>query len=154
FRFTGTYVPAMVDNDITKLEEYYRNFGFLDVRVSRQLSYDPNGRDVDVTYNISEGVRYHLASTPTIEGLRYLPTEQLAQLCQVKQGDVYDEVKLKTDCNRMKDYIGYLGREAKAEPQVVFRKESPGVVVVNYQVEERPPARVGQVLVVGNERTR
>jgi outer membrane protein assembly complex protein YaeT len=154
FRFTGTYVPSMTDNDITKLEEYYRGFGYLDVRVSRQLSYDPNGRDMDVTFNVDEGVRYHLATTPAVQGLRYLPSEQLAQLCQVKQGDIYDENKIKADCKRMKDYIGYLGREAKAEPQVVFQKDSPGVVVVNYQVEEKPPARVGEIKIVGNERTR
>jgi outer membrane protein assembly complex protein YaeT len=154
FRFTGTYVPAMVDNDITKLEEYYRTFGYLDVRVGREVTYDPNGRDVDVTYHINEGLRYHLATTPAVQGPRYLPAEQLAQLCQVKQGDLYDENKLKADCSRMKDYIGYLGREARAEPQVVFQKDTPGVVVVNYQVEEKPPARVGQIFIVGNERTR
>jgi outer membrane protein insertion porin family len=154
FRFTGTYVPAMVDNDVTKLEEYYHGFGFLDARAARQLSYDPNGRDVDIIYNIEEGLRYHLATTPAVQGLRYLSPEQLAQLCQVKQGDLYDEVKLKADCTRMKDFIGFLGREAKAEPQVVFQKDTPGVVVVNYQVEEKLPARVGQVFIVGNTRTR
>jgi outer membrane protein assembly complex protein YaeT len=153
-RFTGTYVPAMVDNDVTKLEEYYRSFGYLDVRVARQLSYDPNGRDVDVTYNIEEGQRYRLADTPVVQGLRYLPAEQLAQLCQVKAGDTYDENKIKADCNRMKDYIGYLGREARAEPQVVFQKDVAGVVVVNYLVEEKQPAKVGQVYVIGNTRTR
>jgi outer membrane protein insertion porin family len=154
FRFTGTYVPAMVDNDVTKLEEYYRNFGFLDVRVARQISYDPNGRDVDLIYNIEEGVRYRLAATPTVQGLRYLSPEQLTQLCQVKGGDTYDETKLKADCTRMKDFIGYLGREARAEPQVVFQKETRGVVVVNYMVEEKLPARVGQIFIVGNTRTR
>jgi outer membrane protein assembly complex protein YaeT len=153
-RLTGQYVPLMVDNDITKLEEYYRSFGYLDVKVSRQITYDPNGRDVDVTFNIDEGVRYRLGNTPTVQGLRYLPTEQLAQLCQVKENDVYDEGKLKADCKRMKDYVGYLGREARAEPQVVFQKDIPGVVVVNYQVEEKPPAKVGQIFIVGNERTR
>ncbi len=154
FRLTGSYVPAMVDNDVTKLEEYYRNFGYLDVRVARELNYDPNGRDVDVTYHINEGIRYRLAATPAVQGLRYLPPEQLAQLCKVKAGDLYEEAKIKADCERMKDYIGYLGREARAAPEVVFQKDTPGVVVVNYQVEEKPPARVGQVFVVGNERTR
>ncbi len=154
FRFTGTYVPAVVDNDVTKLEEYYRNFGYLDVRVARELKYDPNGRDVDLIYHIDEGLRYRLAATPVVQGLRYLQPEQLAQLCQVKQGDLYDEAKIKADCNRMKDYVGYLGREARATPEVVFQKDVPGTVVVNYQVEEKPPARVGQVFVIGNERTR
>lgn len=154
FRFSGTYVPLMVDGDITKLEEYYRSFGFLDVRVGRQLSLDPNGKDVDVTFNIEEGRRYQLATTPAIQGLRYLPQEQLAQLCKVKEGDMYNEAKIKADCDKIKDYIGYCGREARANPEVVFQKDAPGLVVVNYQVEEKQPALVGQIFVVGNERTK
>jgi outer membrane protein assembly complex protein YaeT len=154
FRFSGTYVPQMVDGDITKLEEYYRSFGYLDVRVARQLALDPNGRDVDVTYNIEEGRRYQLATTPAIQGLRYLPQEQLAQLCKVKQGDLYNEAKIKADCENIKNYIGYLGREARANPEVVFQKEAPGLVVVNYQVEEKQPALVGDIYIIGNTRTR
>jgi outer membrane protein assembly complex protein YaeT len=154
FRFTGTYVPAMVENDITKLQEYYRSFGYLDARVAREVSFDPNGRDVDVVYVVDEGLRYRLGITPEIQGVRYLSPEQLSQLCKVKQGDLYDEGKIKADCARMKDYEGYLGRDCRVEPQVVFQKDTPGVVVVNYQVEERPPARVGQPRIVGNERTK
>jgi outer membrane protein assembly complex protein YaeT len=154
FRFGGTYVPQMVDGDITKLEEYYRSFGYLDVRIGRQLALDPNGRDVDVTYNIEEGKRYQLAMTPAIQGLRYLPTEQVAQLEKVKEGDVYNEAKIKIDTENIKNYIGYLGREARVTPEVVFQKDQPGLVVVNYQVEEKQPALVGQIFVIGNERTR
>ena len=61
---TGTYVPAMVDNDVTKLEEYYRSFGYLDVRVARQLSYDPNGIQFELNFHSAYEERQGVAVDP------------------------------------------------------------------------------------------
>jgi len=50
---------------------------------------------------------------------------------------------LDADVARIKDYLGHEGRDVKAQVRTVHAKDSPGVVTVRYEVEETPPARVG-----------
>src|SRR5207253_1122970 len=42
----GTYEPGRVDHDVAKLEEYYKSFGFHDVRISRELQWEEDHRHV------------------------------------------------------------------------------------------------------------
>src|SRR5206468_9468693 len=52
----------------------------------------------------------------------------------------------------IKDAYGNRGYGVGVREQDVYT--GPGQLVVHYDVQERPPARVGQVYVVGNEVTR
>lgn len=152
--FKGEYNPGMVQADINKLEEYYRNFGFFDVEVARELRLLENGRDLELVYHIKEGLRYQLDDTPQIHGLKHVPIEQVSHLVSAKAGDIFNQQTIDRDLRLIKDHIGYTGREVNAQAMPVFHRDRPGVVTMHYQVEERPPARVGYIYVVGNTRTR
>ncbi|HMC66842.1 MAG TPA: POTRA domain-containing protein, partial [Gemmataceae bacterium] len=60
--FGGDYEEHMIEADIAKLEQYYRSFGFHDVRVTRELRWQEDLRHVDVIFHIEEGQRYRVAS--------------------------------------------------------------------------------------------
>lgn len=152
--FGGKYNSALADNDAMKLEEYYRSHGFLDVKVSRELRYTSDGKAVDLVFHVSEGVRYTIHGAPQVVNAKSVPSEQLEQLSKVKAGDFFSEARINTDKRAIEDYIGYMGREARVVPQPVYVQEAPGLVRLQYEVAERQPARVGQVMVVGNERTK
>jgi len=152
--FGGKYNSAMADNDVLKLEEYYRSHGFLDVKVGRELRYTADGTEVELVFHVNEGVRYHIHGPPQVVNAKSVPPEQLEQLSKVKSGDFFSEGKINADKRAIEDYIGYMGREARVNPQPVYVQEAPGLVRLQYEVSERQPARVGQVLVVGNERTK
>jgi outer membrane protein assembly complex protein YaeT len=151
----GTYNAAMADNDVHELIKYYKSFGYHDVKVNRELVYSGDGREVKLIFHINEGVRYRLADTPQIAGVQGIPREELATLGKTKAGEIYDEAKIKGDVKRMGDWAGYLGREVVFKPTEIYDENQPGLVRVNLEVEkESPPARVGQIYIVGNDRTR
>ncbi len=150
----GTYNPLMVDGDIGKLEEYYRQFGFLDVKIACERQWTPNGSEVNLVFHIVEGKRYQIQDTPHVTGNKALPSEQLDQILKVKAHDYFDQIKIDQDKRNLGDYYGLTGRSPRVEPNVVYSPDASGLVRVNYQVEEQPIARVGQVFVIGNERTR
>ncbi len=152
--FPTRYHPSAIESDISKIEEYYKNFGFLDVKVSKGLELTEDGRDVIVTYYVSEGVRYTIQNMPHVHTRGAVPVEQLEQLSRIKAGQFYSQADVDQDVNNIKDYEGYTGRMANVQPVPVFNRDMPGVVQVNYEVDERPPCRVGQIFIVGNERTR
>lgn len=144
----------MLENDLAKLEEYYKTFGYLDVRISRELRYLPSGSDVVVVFHIQEGLRYRLKEAPKVTNVKFLAVEELEQLAKVKQGSFYNQGELDKDQTAIKDYIGYQGREARVQAVPIYNRETPGIVTVNYEVEEKEPARVGQIFIVGNTRTK
>jgi outer membrane protein assembly complex protein YaeT len=153
--FGGTYNAAMADNDSLKLKEYYRSFGYLDVQVSRELQWHPNGRDVILVFHIQEGQRYQVASPPQIhaKGNLTVPPEKLEALMKVKANEYFNQAYVESDMQRFKDAEGYEGHELMAKWTPVYSADTPGWVTLDYELEEKPQARVGQIFVVGNTRT-
>jgi outer membrane protein assembly factor BamA len=69
-----------------------------------------------------------------------------------KEGEYYNEFKSEADLGAIRDYYGWTGSAPLIKKELAYPE--PGVCQVVYQVQERPPNRVGQVFVVGNEWTR
>jgi outer membrane protein insertion porin family len=149
----GKLNTAMVEADVAKLEEYYKSFGYLDVRVSRELHWNDDGLTAGLIFHVQEGLRYQVKDKPHVSGARAFPPEQLEQLTSVKASQFYSQADVDKDVARIKDYFGATGREARVQMTPLFDKNTPGVCQVQYEVVERPPARVGQVFIVGNVRT-
>jgi outer membrane protein assembly complex protein YaeT len=151
--FGTPYNAALIDNDVNELMKVYRSFGFHDVRVGRQLRWSADNQHVTVVYVIQEGVRFTVLNVPDIHGVKSTSVEGLQTQVKVKAGDYYEERKIEADKARIKDWIGNQGRETRVEAIPVYPPDKPGIVQLVYQVEERPPARVGQIFIVGNDRT-
>ena len=149
----GKLNTAMVEADTAKLEEYYKAFGYLDVHVSRELHWNDDGVTAALIFHVQEGLRYQVKDKPHVSGSRAFPPEQLEQLTSVKASQFYSQADVDKDVARIKDYFGATGREARVQMTPLFDKNTPGVCQVQYEVVERPPARVGQVFIVGNVRT-
>ena len=151
--FGGKLVGPMVDADMAKLEEYYKTFGYLDVKVSRELHWNEDGRTVTLVFHVREGVRYQIKDRPHVSGVASAPVEQFEQASAIKPGQFYNQTDIDKDLEKIKNYLGSEGREVRAVATPVYDRTTPGVCTVQYEVIERPPARVGQVFIVGNERT-
>ncbi len=152
--FRGTLNEALIENDMSKLEDYYKTFGYLDVHVSRELHWNEDGQTAALVFHIDEGVRYQIKERPHVSGSASIPPEQLEQAVAVKPNQYYNQTDIDKDLAHIKDYLGALGHEARAQAVPTFDKNAPGVCTVQYEVTERPPAKVGQVFIVGNDRTR
>ena len=71
---------------------------------------------------------------------------------QVKPGQFYNQTDIDKDLANIKDYFGDdAAARSASRPTPVFDQNTPGVCTVQYEVVERPPARVGQVFIVGND---
>jgi outer membrane protein insertion porin family len=150
----GKYNAAMTDNDVHELMKFYRSYGFHDVKVARELKFSHDGREVDVTFHVVEGVQYRLSDAPQVVGVKSMPKEALEAMNKVKPGDTYKQAEIEGDTERIKNYLGYQGKDVRVVATPVFNRETPGIMRVQYEVIEQAPARVGQIIVVGNERTK
>lgn len=146
----GDYTPMMIDMDIAKLEEYYRTFGYQDVRVSRELIYDGPDR-VHLVIHISEGARYRVGQVQ-FNGGKTMDAERVKSVTKLKPGEVYDKNVVTADLKNMKALYGNTG--VLVNPREEVFQTGPGEVTVQYTLQERPPASVGQVIIIGNSVTR
>jgi outer membrane protein assembly complex protein YaeT len=146
----GDFNPLMADNDVTKLQDYYKSFGFHDVKVRRELSWNQSQTRVTLIFHINEGQRYHVGNID-LTGVPPEQRQELLALCtSAHKGDIYDQHKIDADKVKMTNWIGYKGQEATIHPAVYFPPDRPGEVVVNYEIEQQTPARVGQIYITGN----
>jgi outer membrane protein insertion porin family len=151
--FGGKLNRAMVDDDVHKLEEYYRSFGYHDVKVSRELQYTPDSKYVNLVFHIHEGPRYRFQDRPEIiVNGKARTNDEIGRLSTIKGGEFFDGQKVEKDKRVIADYIGAGGIDAKVTEHPVFVENN--LVRVAYQIQERPQALVGNIIIVGNDVTR
>jgi outer membrane protein insertion porin family len=150
----GTYNKQMADSDVHDLVKFFRAFGYQDVRVSLETQPSADGCQVTLIFHIQEGMRYRIQDLPQVIGAQSIPHEQAEALSQIRAGDFLDQAKLDTDVKRIQSYFGYRGQDVHVEPIPVWSQDVPGVCNVQYQIQEKPVARVGQIFIIGNTRTR
>jgi outer membrane protein assembly complex protein YaeT len=148
----GVFEPAKIDFDVNKIEEYYKANGYLNVRVARRLDFSHDFRYVDITYHIEEGVRYKVDGV-TVNGPRAFDTAQVKGITRLKPGDFYNEGIVTADVRNITDFYGYRGYPVVVDKKWYPAPNQPGVVRVQYEVIEKPPAKVGHVFIIGNEVT-
>jgi outer membrane protein assembly complex protein YaeT len=149
--FGGRYNPIMVDLDTLKLEEYYKSFGYQDVHVSRELKWEPDMCHVRLIFHIHEGQRYKVKDI-VVAGPSTFSTEQIAALPKLKRADFYSEAQADADVHAIQDYYGWAGYPTTVKKELYYPE--PGLCLVKYEVQERPPWRVGTIFIQGNEVTR
>jgi outer membrane protein assembly complex protein YaeT len=154
--FGGSYNKDMVNADVTKLEEYYKEFGFHDVHVSTELVYTPDGSGVILVFHIHEGDHYKIGAPPMVQGAKSYPQEQFEAMAstKVKAGQFFNQKDVEKVSTQIQNYYGYGGQEAHVRTATYYPKDQQGVCNVVYEIDEQPPVRVGNIFVVGNTRTR
>ena len=146
------YNPIQLEQDLTKVSDYYHGLGYLDVRVQRELIWSPDHRTVKIIFHVEEGVRYKVAKVQ-IDGNKVYDEYKLLGYTDLRNGDYYDKFVAKADQERLKMVYGFDGRNVFVR-ETVNGAGTDGLVNVHYQIEEREPVRVGDVKIVGNTHTR
>jgi outer membrane protein assembly complex protein YaeT len=150
----GDFDELKVEHDVKKLEEYYRNFGFFDVRVDRSLEWAEDQRTVKVVFHISEGTRYKVAGVDVVRNIS-MDRKQLLDLVTLHPDEYYNKQKAEVTKDHFQKAYGYRGLNPTIIERVTYREQQPGQVDVHYEFEERPvPSRVGQIYIVNNTVTR
>ncbi|MEM7227792.1 MAG: outer membrane protein assembly factor BamA [Planctomycetota bacterium] len=144
--------------DVAALDRFYKDRGYLDVRVDRTVELSPDSREARVTFIIDEGRQYTLGNvvTQSVLGgpLTVFSTEQIRALIEMQTGDVYSRDKLRNSIRIVSESYGVLGYlDVGVRPSEIRRSEEP-VVDLQLVVDEGQPYTVGLIRVIGNFLTR
>ena len=142
-----------------KIEEIYRNHGYLDVQVSmpgREPCEDEDEK-IDLVFQIREGARYKIGEM-SITGLTRYPEEVVRSKSELPAvGDVAGEKTLADAAHRISVTVGS-GDSGLADTRVdvrrIPREDDPYTVDVVFVVNEGVPVVINEVMIRGNDYTK
>ncbi|MCH2153241.1 MAG: outer membrane protein assembly factor BamA [Phycisphaerales bacterium] len=165
---TRTWFPFLVrgelDNnqllaDVKSLDSYYRDRGYLDIRVDRVIEISPDQKEAKVIFLLEEGDRFRVGeiTAQSMDGspLEVYASEQISALIPLKKGDVFLRRRVEQSRRILeKSYgaMGYLDTQAQLLP--IRRGQGNQVVDVRVEVREGEVSKVGMINVHGNSLTR
>jgi len=149
----GRFQHEKLEEDAARLENYYRDHGFKDARVTLQEPrYLPHDEGIEIGFTISEGPRYYFGAT-AFEGATVFTDADLRPGLLFAKGDPYAASKL--DQSLAQIYSMYTERGYLTDLRVDPVTEVQGdTVAVTFRVREGEPSHVGEVRIVGNTRTK
>jgi len=153
----GNLDQDMLIDDVAALDKFYKDRGFLDVRVDKRVEISASGKEAKVVFVISEGRQYRLRSV-TVESAdgidrntpRVLRSEQVLGLMVIRPGDFYtiDQVEASTKAvTEAYQTMGYL--DARVDQTWIRLGEEPEVDMI-VTVRESTPVTAGLVRIQGN----
>ena len=159
FLIRGELDNEILASDTKSLDNYYKDRGYLDVRVDRTIEISPDQKEAKVVFLIEEGVRYRVgqieASSFDGGSLTVFSREQLAGLISLKTGDVYRFDRVNSSQSMVKNSYGAMGYlDTRVQLFPVRREAGSPVVDVRIEVREGEVAKVGLINIHGNSLTR
>jgi len=159
----GALEPDILADDVAALSKFYRDRGYIDVRVDRQIDLSPDNAEAIVTFVIAEGPQYTLrhlrASRPNGEPLQVFALEQIAAMMELKPGDIYSQDKLRKSIDIIKEAYGLMGYLDITDVEIQlrtfeYRTPESAQVDLDLTIDEGQRYRVGQIEIAGNSLTR
>ena len=147
---------VLVD-DVAAIDKYYKDRGFVDVRVDRRIEISPDSKEAKVTFVVEEGRQYRLRAV-VVEGLggegpkplAVFTAEQIRDLLSIHPGDIYSRFKLDKSVASIRESYMLLGHvDIEVTERTVRVGQQPEVDLL-LSVREGPRTVAGLVSIQGN----
>ncbi len=148
----GSTDAETLTQDVAKLEDFYRDNGYLNAKVVNVSRARVDAKYVDVIMTIDEGATYQVDSL-AINGITVLQMEkEVLPYLKTEAGDTFAGNKLKDDIKLITDQYGSRGyADARVTPRL--EDSGSGAVRVILDVNEGRPYKIGQISIEGNDKT-
>lgn len=144
----GLAQKTEIDQDIVRLESYYKSLGFFNVQIGRELNESNDGRWLTIRFIINEGPRYKVRDIRFV-GNDVYSAEQLELLVNLKPGEdgppEFNSARMSEDVVALRDLYGangFVHADVQAEPRFL---EEPGQLDMVYRISEGKQYRVGKI---------
>ncbi len=150
----GNYQDDMVEYDKKRIENLYKDHGFMMAKVYKtKVDFINKEREIAVTFSIQEGNKFFVRNI-NASGDEIFGEDELLPLISLEKGKPYSQAKLIQSINRLKDLWGAKGYiYADVYPQTM-PDEKTNTVDVAFHVERGNKLYVNRINITGNKITR
>lgn len=150
---SGVFNEEKFQKDLDRIQLFYQQEGYLDVKVAHKFEYDRTHRKIRITLQIEEGQHY-ITGEVKFEGTALFPESEIWQTLEMLPGTTYSQYYLALDMDRIRKYYferGYV--DVRIVPDIQLSRET-GKVDVTYKIQEGDLYFVDKVVVRGNTKTK
>ena len=149
------YLPRVLEEDLNKISQTYRNEGFLDVRIDHaNITLTKVGSSrIDLHIKIDEGSRSYFGEQ-RVFGQAVLDEKTILDDTLVKTGDPYSPALLSKERSRIKRLYGndgYLDTQIRVNRKSNLEKNQ---IDLDFEITENNKFTVNTIEVRGNEKTK
>ena len=147
----GKLNSDQVEEDRRAIRDLYASRGYIDADVNAPL-ITRRGEQVDVTFPVVEGTQYRVGKV-TYSGAKVFTLDEVTRGAKLTAGSIYSPQGLAADRKAIGDLYGsrgYIEMQVLASPTPA----GPGIIDVEYRIEEGIQYYVDKVNIAGNTRTK
>lgn len=154
--YTGSdkFVRETLDQDITRIQDYYMEHGYLDAKVDApQVTISPNLEDIGINITVHEGQQYKIRQVKVAGDLMGM-NDELQGLIVNKPGELFNITKVRESSDSITARLaelGYASTKVNPVPQPVAGTDEVDVV---FFVNPGKRMYVRRIDIGGNVRTR
>ncbi len=149
---SGSLEDSVLQQDVSRIKDYYSNHGFLDVKVGEPEVSQKDG-ELEVVFPVEEGPRYRVG-TVSIEGDLLKPEQELLSMLAIRKEDYLNRQVLRDDARKVMDlYIDEGYAFAEVLPGIA-KSPSGKRVDINFKVDKGNLVYFDRVEIRGNTKTR
>ncbi len=149
---SGELDETELANDAIRIESFYKNRGFINVKVS-----DPDiqfGKEsISVSFKIEEGEQYKTGSVD-IAGDLLVTKEELFEKIQVKESELYNRELIRKDVITLTDMYSDKGYANVNVAPVTNRDDENHLVNIRYEIDKGDLVYFNRIIITGNSKTR
>lgn len=142
--FGGKYDPSSIKDDIDGVKLYYHQLGYFDVDVQYELKFSADKSSCEIHYLVDEGVRYKIRNVDVV-GNNIMSEDEIRAMIKVSSNTFYNATDINKDSETVKTKYGEQGRLFCRVDPVNRWTEEPGVVDIEYRIEEDKVYRVRNI---------
>lgn len=149
----GFFKPGVFEDDLKRIQDFYKRKGFTDAEVDYSKDVNREKGLIYITLNIKEGKRYLIGSVD-LKGLDNVPEEEVQEVVELKEGDIYSEEKVQEQVAKIQEVAfnrGYIFAQVKP---VSFVSPETGMVDLTFEVNENELTYVRMIDIRGNTKTK
>ena len=152
----GELDPSRLIDDAATIDRFYKDRGWIDVRVDSRIMLGPDSKEAKVVFVIDEGRQYRLrqidiASSGGQESpLDVFSSEQLLALAALRPGAPYERPKVDRTVNAIRNayrQMGFIDARVNARNLRVGEQAEVDMII---QIVEGPSYTAGLIMIQGN----
>ena len=149
---SGDLDETELDNDVLRIEAFYKNNGFINVKVSDPV-VNMGKEEISIQFKIDEGNQYKNGEV-SVKGDILTTEEALLELLVSQKSELYNRELVRKDMITLKDFYANQGYANVRVTPKADKNDTEAIVNIGFVIDKGPLVYFNRIIITGNEKTR
>nr|WP_319493196.1 outer membrane protein assembly factor BamA [uncultured Desulfobacter sp.] len=149
---SGELDETELDNDVLRIEAFYKNNGFINVKVS-DPEVNMGTQEIAIRFKIDEGKQYK-NGVVSIKGDILTSEEELLALLESPKSELYNRELVRKDMIALNDFYANQGYANVRVVPKADKNDADAIVNINFDIDKGELVYFNRIIITGNSKTR